>query len=410
VKRLLLLLVLAPATLGAQTLTQRGFGEAVGTVFPQRTANDATRLVGDLRVRDEIFYKPRGWIQFAAGFELRANSHDQIQDAWALDYSDRGTRRPRFATRRLTATITRRWFTLDAGQQFIRWGKTDIVTPTDRFAPRDFLNVIDAEFLAVTAVRAVAVAGPDTFEGVWVPRFTPSRTPLVDQRWSGGATGPTLIAVIDGGAAIPAGSQAGVRWSHVGAGLEYSASYFDGFNHVPVIASAFQPVPPAVVVTREYPAIRTYGGDVAVPTPWFTLKGEAAYFRRASGAGPATDDFVLYVVQFERQTGEWILVGGYAGEAVTRARTAVVFAPDRGLGRALVARASYTVDPNRSIAIEGAVRQNGRGVYARAEYSQAYGQHWRATIAGVALGGADDDFLGEYRRNSNATLALRYSF
>ena len=80
------------------------------------------------------------------------------------------------------------------------------------------------------------------------------------------------------------------------------------------------------------------------------------------------------------------------------------------MSRAFVGRASYTLDPNRSVAFEGAVRQNGRGVYARAEYSQAFGQHWRATIAAVAIGGDADDFLGQYRRNSHATLTLRYSF
>ena len=50
-------------------------------------------------------------------------------------------------------------FTLDAGKQFIRWGKADIVNPTDRFAPKDFLNVVDAEFLAVTGLRGVVRLG-----------------------------------------------------------------------------------------------------------------------------------------------------------------------------------------------------------------------------------------------------------
>ena len=75
-----------------------------------------------------------------------------------------------------------------------------------------------------------------------------------------------------------------------------------------------------------------------------------------------------------------------------------------------MARASYTVDANRSAAVEGAVRQNGDGIYARAELSQAHGQHWRTTLAGVLIRGAAADFLGQYRRNSHVTLTLRYSF
>jgi hypothetical protein len=59
---------------------------------------------------------------------------------------------------------------------------------------------------------------------------------------------------------------------------------------------------PSIVVSRTYPAIRTYGADAAVPTRWFTIKGEAAYFTSSS---PDTDEYVLYVLQIERQTGEW---------------------------------------------------------------------------------------------------------
>ena len=75
---------------------------------------------------------------------------------------DRDLKRPALSIRRLSATLSRGPFTLDAGKQFIRWGKTDIITPTDRFAPRDFLNVIDTEFLPVTGVRGGVRLGDGT--------------------------------------------------------------------------------------------------------------------------------------------------------------------------------------------------------------------------------------------------------
>jgi hypothetical protein len=99
-------------------------------------------------------------------------------------------------------------------------------------------------------------------------------------------------------------------------------------------------------------------------------------------------------LQIERQTGEWVLVGNYAGEPVTAHRAALSFVPGRGMARSLVARGSYTIDSNRSLALETAVRQNGDSVYAKAEYSQALGQHWRATVARAAISGHTDDFLG----------------
>jgi hypothetical protein len=295
---------------------------------------------------------------------------------------------------------------LDLGKQFIRWGKTDIVTPTDRFAPRDFLNVIDTEFLPVTGVRGGIRAGDDSLEVAWVPVFTPSRIPLLDQRWT--VTPPGAPAsIVSAPPDLPSGPQTGLRFSHVGSRIEYSLAFFDGFNHLPDIELLPPARPDQLSVRSRYPSLRSYGGDAALPTRWFTLKAEAAYFASST---PLTDEYVLYVVQIERQTGEWSFVGGYAGDHVTNQRAVLPFAPDRGRTRALVGRASYTIDVNRSIAFETAVRQNGAGGYAKVEYSQAHGQHWRMTVSGSLVRGEPDDFIGQYRLNSHLTLALRYSF
>ena len=118
---------------------------------------------------------------------------------------------------------------------------------------------------------------------------------------------------------------------------------------------------------------------------------------------------MLYVIQVERQVKEWSLVGGYAGEARTRTGTNPLrFAPDRGFAKSFVGRAGLTIDANRSVAVEAAVR--AAGSFTRFEYSQLFGQHWRATGGVAWIRGDMADFLGQYRRNSYASLALRYSF
>jgi len=412
--RLIVLVVLVVAYLAGpaygQMISQRGFAEVRATWFAQAAPRDSTRAVGDVLLREELFAKPRPWLQLAVGADLRLNSHDQVEGEWRVDVAERGVRRPRLLLRRATATIAFRKVTVELGQQFIRWGKTDILNPTDRFAPRDYLNVVDTEFLPVAGVRAsVQATEQDSLEGVWLPRFTPSRIPLLDQRWTAVPIDAPLVQLIDAGATWPERGQAGVRWSHVGNRVEYSVSLFDGLNHLPDIAESVkrETLIPEIDIVRQYPAIRSYGADVAMPTPWLTLKGEVAYVTSHSAV---SDEYVLYVIQVERQTGEWVLVGGYAGEAVTNRRAAIAFAPDRGLTRSLVGRASYTIDANRSLAFETAVRQSFEGAYGKLEYSQAFGQHWRATLAGILIGGGQADFLGQYRRNSHLSLALRYSF
>ena len=313
------LLAWSPAA-GAQTITQRGFIEGRGFVFPVSAPNDTTQKIGDLLIREEVFLKPRPWIQFAAGLDLRASSHEQVENEWRLDVSDRGVRRPRAAIRRLTATITAPHFTLDVGKQIIRWARADVLNPTDRFAPRDFLNAIDTEVLPVLGVRPSIQIGHETFEVVYVPRLTPSRMPLLDQRWTVLPPEVVGVSLVDDGSAIPKGSEQGVRWNHAGGRLETSLSFFDGFNHLPNVEARL--LPGAIGLVRVYPSLRSYGADMAVPTKWLTLKGEAAYFTSPTAS---SDEYVRPRNVMRRRP--------------TRGRAAAG-GPLRGASRAALTRAS----------------------------------------------------------------------
>ena len=397
----------------AQTFTQRGFIETSGTFFPQTAPNDDARAVGESLLRYEGFYRASNTFQIAGAIDLTTDTHRQAERDFKVSWQDREIRRPMAAIRRLSGTYHNGAFTFEAGKQFIRWGKTDIVAPTDRFAPRDFLTVVDNEFLAVTAARLSYEKGANTVEAVWSPRFTPSRIPLANQRWAPQPPEAGFpIQVRERNPVFPGGPQAGIRWNHTGP-IEYELSLYQGFNHLPsfeAVGVDFVSSPPTVMVDiqRFFPKMLMAGGDVAVPTPLFTVKAEAAHF---SSSDERADEYGLYVLQLERQAGEWFFVGGYAGEAIThRGSRTATFAPDRGLTQTFLGRAGYTIDANRTMAVETAVRQNGDGFWMKGEYSQTLGQHWRATLNVTVIRGDAGDFLGQYRRNSHVLVIARYSF
>lgn len=394
-------------TLLAQSFEQRGFIENRTVAYPQAAPNDSGRVVDELLFREEASYKFAPWFAVSGSFDARTDSHRQTARDWALDASDRSIQRPAFSVRRLSATIHRGRVTAEIGRQLIRWGKTDILNPTDRFAPKDYLSsVVDTDFLGVSAARVTYESGGDTLDLVWQPLFTPSRTPLLNQRWTALPAEAVGVGIVDAGARYPGGSQYGARWNHIGSGYEYSLCFFDGFQNLPSFEAAFSPLTQSVSLTREYPDLRLYGGDAAVPLPWLTVKGEAAYFTSST---PGAEEYALYVIQLERQVKEWSFVGGYAGSVVTReSASPLQFAPDRGFAKSFVGRAGLTIDANRSLAIETAVR--AAGSFVRLEYSQLFGQHWRATGGIAWIRGDMTDFLGEYRRNSYGSLAIRYSF
>jgi hypothetical protein len=407
VRCLLVLLALA-VPVGAQDFTYRGFGEIQSTFYPQTTPHDDDQVAVEGRFRLESAYRPAGWLTLSGSFESRIDNLEQVEREWRIDVSDRRVQRPAFSLRQAAATFRKGRLVADVGRQFVRWGKADILNPTDRFAPRDFLEVTDDEFIAVTGVRIQYEKGPHSFDGVWTPTFTPSRTPLLGRRWAPlPPTVPPITGYIELPPSFPDRPQYGARWNALAAGFEFSLSYFDGFNHLPLFVAQPLSGRPLIALQRSFAPIRMAGGDAAVPLPWFTVKGEAAALLSTSDRA---DDVVLYVVQLERQSGELSLVGGYAGEIVTERRSSLDFAPDRGLTRAFLGRAGYTIGPTRDVAFETAVRQNLDGVWVEARYSEAFGVHWRATVAGTVIAGEPGDFIGQYNRNSHVITTLRYSF
>jgi hypothetical protein len=236
--RILLAILLGTATCAAQTYTQRGFLENRGTFYPQKASNDHTQTIGESLFRYEGFYKAGSKLEFAGGIDLRLDTHHQVDRDLKLSWSDREIRRPLADIRRLSAIYHDGPITFEAGKQFVRGGKTDILTPTDRFAPRDYLEVVDNDFLPITAARLTYEKNSNTLDVVWSPRFTPSRIPLLNQRWT---IVPAGVTIRDAGAEFPGGSQIGARWNHVG-NVEYALSVFHGFNHLP----SFEATPLAV--------------------------------------------------------------------------------------------------------------------------------------------------------------------
>jgi hypothetical protein len=402
--RALLALLFIPLSTNAQIFSQRGYLELTGLLYPQNALNDSSHAVAETLLRYEALSTPVPAFHFSLAIDLRADSHRETGRDFAISYWDRERLRPAVSIRRMNGSYTRGKLNVVIGRQSIRWGKTDILIPTDRFAPRDFLNVVDDEFLSVTAARLTYGGQSDTIDVIAAPRFTPSRVPLLNQRW---AVIPPGIPIAELKPDFPGGAQFGARWNHIGSAAEYSFSFYNGFDHLPLYRGQIELAPLRVSVQRYYPQMRMVGADAAVPLPIVTLKAEAAYFMSAA---PQSDEYALYVIQLERQTGEWSFVGGYAGQIITAHGPALSFSPVRGLTRAFVAHAGYTIDTNRSLAFDTVIRQNGRGVYLKPEYTHAIGQHWRLTAGFALIRGNNNDFLGQYHRNSHTILALRYSF
>ena len=199
-----------------------------------------------------------------------------MEREWRVDVRDRGLQRPAFSLRDARATASK-WHArpLDLGKQFIRWGKADILNPTDRFAPRDFLEVTDDEFLAVIGARGQYERGAHSIDVVWVPTFTPSRTPLIGGRWAPlppQTFGPTGFLDLDpcfrtARSTVPGGMCSG-QVSSSRSRTSTASTTCRSSRRIPLSSR------PLVALQRTYAPLRMGGADAAVPLRWFTVKGE----------------------------------------------------------------------------------------------------------------------------------------
>jgi hypothetical protein len=235
--------------------------------------------------------------------------------------------------------------------------------------------------------------------------------PLLTQRWTVLPPQAAGALIIDTGSRFPNRSEYGGRWRHTGSLFEAGFSYFDGYNHLPALD--VRPVRTdlagrSFTLTRVFPRIRTYGLDAAIPTRWITLKGEGELFLHPN---QPFAEYGLYVAELERQVGEWLLTLGYAGQFVTKSGPLpLAFDPERSLADSIIGRASYTVDPRRTVSVDVVARPDGDGYYLKPEYSQILADYWRLTFGGVLIGGDERDFIGQFNHNSHLYGALRVSF
>lgn len=397
----------------AQSFEYRGFLQTSAQMFPYVSPQDPVRLIADALLRVETGYRPKDWLSFEAGFDGRLDSHHQADRSPRLNWWDRRLQRPALSLRLASVTLRRGKFTAQAGKQVIRWGAVDILGPVDRFAPRDFLTVVDNEVLPVTALRLSYENHASRIEFVAAPRLTPSRVPLARQRWAPlPSSYPPDAVIVQPPPPYPNSPQFGLRWSRGGPRLDYALTVFDGHNHAPNGEQALLSVQPWVArITRSYPRLRMYGGDIVLPTRFAVIRAESAYFRsRPAGNNDPGDDYILNVFQVERQVRRWQWLCGYTHRVTTFDRRSAFFDPQRSLAGSFLGRLQWDWRSNISLALDGAVRRSGGAWLTRAELSRSWGRHWTTKVNFTWIYGSSGDFLGQFRRNTNAIISDRYTF
>ncbi len=160
---------------------------------------------------------------------------------------------------------------LKLGRQIVVWGRSDRISPTDVMSSRDFTarvsdddeqrNGNDLATLRWQATQDVAA----TF---YVGRFQAHELPT-------GSLPANLIAT-----AVPHRTEYALKIDRVGEGVDFSFSYFDGFDK----AARYQFIQSGLTGTfqSQHERMKMVGFDFATSSGRWTLRGEIAAFRMVS--------------------------------------------------------------------------------------------------------------------------------
>ncbi len=186
------------------------------------------------------------------------------------------------------AYITFHWENADLrlGRQFIFWGKTDWINPTDNITPWDYTNItaeVEDYRIAVDAAKLDLYYGDSSLELVLVPFFKPNNLGMSIP----GATEEKPEQK-------PENWQEGMRFSSGFYGFNFSLSYWRGFDLYPSVVPDMETGGLKITHTRQ----QVFGADFDYAFGSLVIKGEGAYFltEDREGTNPLVKNPYLYYV------------------------------------------------------------------------------------------------------------------
>lgn len=189
-------------------------------------------------------------------------------------------------------------FEVRAGKRIIVWGRADAVNPTDNLTPRDYTLPVsddaDQRFGAYCAELAWH-RGTLTVTATWLPGFQPNIVPL-----------PATLAFREQAPSwVDSEQQAALKIERSGERVDWSLSYFAGYDRTPDLAGTL--TAPLLVHHRT----RVIGGDAATVIGHYQVRGELAFTFTEDWAGKRADianPFLFGVAGADRTFGNYLSV------------------------------------------------------------------------------------------------------
>ena len=313
---------------------------------------------------------------------------------------------------------------LRLGRQIVAWGRADGINPTDNMTPRDYVVLLpfeDDQRFGTSGARLDVVLPADFVLSTFVtPWFEPARIPFPPE------AGITRVKP----ARTFATTEFGVKLDCVGAGVDWSLSYFHGFSLLPGLRLGSRATTRLPLELR-YDPINVIGADCARNFGRFGFRGEIAYVNTRDRAGTDPEKrnpHVFMIAGIDRTFFETLNVNlQYFRREVrrhhdpmrvlepSRRNVAVLHAILNGERDRSSDGFSYRVNNrwlNDTLEAEvfGVVNRTRRDRFVRASMTYVFTDHWKGTVGGDFFRGSDDTQFGLQKRNRGGFAELRLAF
>jgi hypothetical protein len=314
---------------------------------------------------------------------------------------------------------------LRVGRQIFAWGRADGVNPTDNLTGEDLTLLVpeeDDRRLGATAVRGSYYFGDLSVTGLWLPEFRGHRFPLPPPP-------PGLTLRYD--VSRWPGNQWGARVEQTGRAIDWSVSFFRGFDLTPDLGVDEAAASGDAVVVASHHRVDVVGADMAANAGRFGFRAEAAFVNTADASRRdpyVKNPFVFVVAGADRTFREYLnlnmqyllrvvidhrapAIGSPTIERDVALQQATLSSQQRRVQHGISFRVAYkwlreTLEADCAAAsffAPGGVTLRPRLVYAISD-------HWRAVAGGELFRGESASLFGLLRANSTAYLEARWSF
>ncbi|WP_444996474.1 DUF1302 family protein [Aliikangiella sp. IMCC44359] len=311
---------------------------------------------------------------------------------------------------------------ISIGRQIEVWGRADKLNPTDKISPRDYTLLASEDTeqrLGTFMIKSVYYFDELSLTALWLPEFKPNEVPLKEHS-------QVTIKQHE----VKSQRSWAMKLDRSGGSIDWSVSYFDGFNVTADIGLEALEGQQALVSMRYLP-LRLLGADIATTAGNYGLRAEMAYAHTSDDNGDipfVMNRYAELVLGIDRTFYEYLNINlqlfthhvfDYQSptnlthpieQLVAKQGAIVAKQLDQDTHGLTVRISDRWLDTALQAELSAVYRWPREDYVLRAKVKYRFTDHFSGVVGADWLRGPDDSYYGYLRDNSLAFVEVKYSF